>query len=136
MSFSALTFRAHVHGFHQRWKGARCRYGEGSQAIANRDVEDAFIRLVGRSIEERTPERRRSDGRSDHVSARTRILTLGTTSHGITLNEPLRGWAAFSATFRVMFVEEARKSVEFKGQSDGAVSDLGHLNHRVAVFGR
>ena len=38
---------------------------------------------------------------------------LGTTSHGITLNEPLRGWAAFSATFRVMFVEEARKSVEF-----------------------
>ena len=38
---------------------------------------------------------------------------LGTTAHGITLNEPLRGWAAFSATFRVMFVEEARKSVEF-----------------------
>ena len=38
---------------------------------------------------------------------------LGTSSHGVTLNEPLRGWAAFSATFRVMFVEEARKSVEF-----------------------
>lgn len=39
--------------------------------------------------------------------------SLGTSSHGVTLNEPLRGWAAFSATFRVMFVEEARKSVEF-----------------------
>ncbi len=39
--------------------------------------------------------------------------SLGTTSHGVQLNEPLRGWAAFSATFRVMFVEEARKSVEF-----------------------
>ena len=38
---------------------------------------------------------------------------LGTTAHGASLNEPLRGWAAFSATFRVMFVEEARKSVEF-----------------------
>ena len=38
---------------------------------------------------------------------------LGTSSHGATLNEPLRGWAAFSAPFRVMFVEEARKSVEF-----------------------
>ena len=38
---------------------------------------------------------------------------LGTSSHGVQLNEPLRGWAAFSATFRVMFVEEARKSVEF-----------------------
>ena len=39
--------------------------------------------------------------------------SLGTSSHGVMLNEPLRGWAAFSATFRVMFVEEARKSVEF-----------------------
>ncbi len=39
--------------------------------------------------------------------------SLGTSSHGVQLNEPLRGWAAFSATFRVMFVEEARKSVEF-----------------------
>jgi len=38
---------------------------------------------------------------------------LGTSAHGVQLNEPLRGWAAFSATFRVMFVEEARKSVEF-----------------------
>ena len=38
---------------------------------------------------------------------------LGTTSQGVTLNEPLRGWGAFSATFRVMFIEEARKSVEF-----------------------
>jgi len=39
--------------------------------------------------------------------------SLGTSPHGVQLNEPLRGWAAFSATFRVMFVEEARKSVEF-----------------------
>ena len=38
---------------------------------------------------------------------------LGTSSHGVTLNEPLRGWASFSATFRVMFIEEGRKSVEF-----------------------
>ncbi len=38
---------------------------------------------------------------------------LGTSSQGVALNEPLRGWSAFSATFRVMFIEEARKSVEF-----------------------
>ena len=41
------------------------------------------------------------------------VKSLGTTSQGVTLNEPLRGWGAFSATFRVMFIEEARKSVEF-----------------------
>ena len=39
--------------------------------------------------------------------------SLHTSAHGVMLNEPLRGWASFSATFRVMFVEEARKSVEF-----------------------
>ncbi len=39
--------------------------------------------------------------------------SLGTSAHGVSLNEPLRGWPAFSATFRVMFLEEARKSVEF-----------------------
>ena len=38
---------------------------------------------------------------------------LGTSAHDVNLNEPLRGWAAFSATFRVMFIEESRKSVEF-----------------------
>ncbi len=38
---------------------------------------------------------------------------LGTSSHGVMLNEPLRGWASFSATFRVMIIEEGRKSVEF-----------------------
>jgi len=32
---------------------------------------------------------------------------------GLTLREPLRGWNAFSATFKVMFIEESRKSVEF-----------------------
>ena len=39
--------------------------------------------------------------------------SLGPSSHGAVLNEPLRGWSSFSATFRVMFLEEARKSVEF-----------------------
>ena len=29
------------------------------------------------------------------------------------LNEPLRGWSSFAATFKVMFIEESRKSVEF-----------------------
>ena len=38
---------------------------------------------------------------------------LGTSAHDVNLNEPLRWWAAFSATFRVMFIEESRKSVEF-----------------------
>ena len=38
---------------------------------------------------------------------------LGTSAHDVDLNEQLRGWAAFSATFRVMFIEESRKSVEF-----------------------
>jgi len=39
--------------------------------------------------------------------------SLGTSAQGVQLNEPLRGWSAFSATFKVMFIEEARKSVEF-----------------------
>jgi hypothetical protein len=38
---------------------------------------------------------------------------LGTSSHEQLLHEPLRGWNAFSATFRVMFKEEGRKSIEF-----------------------
>lgn len=38
---------------------------------------------------------------------------LGTSSHQQHLHEPLRGWNAFSATFRVMFKEEGRKSMEF-----------------------
>ncbi|MBL6885305.1 hypothetical protein N9M86_01270 [Euryarchaeota archaeon] len=38
---------------------------------------------------------------------------LGTSSHQQHLHEPLRGWNAFSATFRVMFKEEGRKSIEF-----------------------
>jgi len=38
---------------------------------------------------------------------------LGTSSHDQVLHEPLRGWDAFSATFRVMFKEEGRKSIEF-----------------------
>jgi len=42
-----------------------------------------------------------------------RVPSLGTSSHGAMLTEPLRGWKAFSATFRAMFVEEGRKSVEF-----------------------
>ena len=38
---------------------------------------------------------------------------LGTSAHEQLLHEPLRGWHAFSATFRVMFKEEGRKSLEF-----------------------
>ena len=48
---------------------------------------------------------------SDEVS--TPLEPLGTSPQGVVLNEPLRGWSAFSATFRVMFIEEARKSMEF-----------------------
>ena len=47
----------------------------------------------------------------DEISER--LPSLGTSAHGAKLTEPLRGWKAFSATFRVMFVEEGRKSVEF-----------------------
>jgi len=39
--------------------------------------------------------------------------SLGTSAHDQELHEPLRGWEAFSATFRVMFKEEGRKSLEF-----------------------
>ncbi|MCH1541335.1 MAG: hypothetical protein L7S56_07920 [Candidatus Poseidonia sp.] len=38
---------------------------------------------------------------------------LGTSTHGAILTEPLRGWRAFTTTFRVMFLEEGRKSLEF-----------------------
>lgn len=38
---------------------------------------------------------------------------MGTSAHDQYLHEPLRGWHAFSATFRVMFKEEGRKSLEF-----------------------
>ena len=41
------------------------------------------------------------------------FTTLGTSPQGQVLHEPLRGWASFSATFRVMFKEEGRKSIEF-----------------------
>ncbi len=43
----------------------------------------------------------------------SRSTSLGTSSHGQVLHEPLRGWDAFTATFRVMFKEEGRKSIEF-----------------------
>ena len=51
----------------------------------------------------------------DEVVEEVQALTepLGTTSHDQHLHEPLRGWSAFSATFRVMFKEEGRKSIEF-----------------------
>ena len=45
----------------------------------------------------------------DSTSARP----MGTSAHEQLLHEPLRGWHAFSATFRVMFKEEGRKSLEF-----------------------
>ena len=38
---------------------------------------------------------------------------LGTSNGGQDIHEPLRGWAAFTATFNVMFHEERRKSLEF-----------------------
>lgn len=41
------------------------------------------------------------------------LTPLGTSPQGQVLHEPLRGWASFSATFRVMFKEEGRKSIEF-----------------------
>ena len=41
------------------------------------------------------------------------LLPPSTAVPGLTLREPLRGWNAFSATFKVMFIEESRKSVEF-----------------------
>ena len=40
-------------------------------------------------------------------------LPPSTSVPGLALSEPLRGWGAFSATFKVMFIEESRKSVEF-----------------------
>ena len=41
------------------------------------------------------------------------MLPPSTAVPGLALSEPLRGWGAFSATFKVMFIEESRKSVEF-----------------------
>ena len=41
------------------------------------------------------------------------VLPPSTAVPGLALSEPLRGWGAFSATFKVMFIEESRKSVEF-----------------------
>ena len=38
---------------------------------------------------------------------------LGSTNAGMKLNTPLVGWEAFSATFRVMFVEEFRENLDF-----------------------
>ena len=43
----------------------------------------------------------------------TSAHSMGTSAHDQYLHEPLRGWHAFSATFRVMFKEEGRKSLEF-----------------------
>ena len=39
--------------------------------------------------------------------------SLGSTNAGMKLNTPLAGWGAFSATFRVMFVEEFRENLDF-----------------------
>lgn len=50
----------------------------------------------------------------DVVDEKSTVLTsMGTSAHDQELHEPLRGWGAFSATFRVMFKEEGRKSMEF-----------------------
>lgn len=39
--------------------------------------------------------------------------TINTSNDGQTLLDPLTGWSAFSATFKVMFLEEWRKSIDF-----------------------
>ena len=49
----------------------------------------------------------------DVAEGTPRSTGLGTSAQGQELHEPLRGWASFSATFRVMFKEEGRKSIEF-----------------------
>lgn len=41
------------------------------------------------------------------------MTPVASSLNGQQLNEPLRGWSAFAATFKVMFIEESRKSVEF-----------------------
>ena len=38
---------------------------------------------------------------------------IQTSKAGQTLLDPLTGWSAFSATFKVMFLEEWRKSIDF-----------------------
>lgn len=60
------------------------------------------------------------------------LTPLGTSPQGQVLHEPLRGWASFSATFRVMFKEEGRKSIEFaKKTADCPVSAVAHPGHSV-----
>ena len=57
------------------------------------------------------------------------------------LNEPRRGWAAFRITFRAMFLEEWRETVDFAQARQiilfPLVADAGHrhFDHRSAVFG-
>ena len=46
-------------------------------------------------------------------SERSFSESLGSTNAGMKLNTPLAGWGAFSATFRVMFVEEFRENLDF-----------------------
>ena len=41
------------------------------------------------------------------------IEPLGSYNAGMKLHTPLVGWKAFSATFRVMFVEEFRENLDF-----------------------
>ena len=47
------------------------------------------------------------------ISEQSLPKTLGSTNAGMRLNTPLRGWGAFSATFRVMFIEEFRENLDF-----------------------
>ena len=39
--------------------------------------------------------------------------TLGSINGGMKLHTPLVGWKAFSATFKVMFIEEFRENLDF-----------------------
>ena len=89
-------------------------------------LEDVFIRLVGRSIEdverinEKVFQRRNSPDKNvdifrnwDDVDFTDSKEALGTGSQGQNLLTPLRGWKSFKATFKVMFKEELRKNIEF-----------------------
>lgn len=49
----------------------------------------------------------------DEVEFTTNPTSLGTGSSGQKLHTPIRGWASFIATFKVMFKEEFRKNLEF-----------------------
>ena len=106
-------------GDHQRRKSLAGTV-KGLKQSEEETLEDVFIRLVGRSIEDverlsdegvwtiRRNERGRDLRRIASVDGR-RFQRAGPWDVGVTVN----GLGFVSATFRVMFIEEGRKSVEF-----------------------